>query len=395
LETLKIALLDLNRHFGGGTVALGNLAQALSRKGHEVHLILGMKNLPSRLVNTHLNDCHLYHTLGYKDIFDMPRLMCGIRNDLLRLYSVHKFDILNVQGVNGLFVPSELHNRLIVTLHGNNLARGFALLRCVYKSSDMLQATRYAFTNYMRNISGHFMYGNLEKTACKRAKLVIALTSCEAYYAKEYYNLPEEKIRIVPNSVVLPKDSFNHELAIPEDKELILSVSALEMIKGIPLLVKAAKEILSTRSDVIYVFVGDGPLRVFIRKLASRFPRRVIMFPQIHSGLTVLYERSKMLVHGSFYEACCLSIAEAMLMGKPVVALGMASIPELVTNNVTGYLVESLHAKDLAEKAINLLDDDKKARRMGSAAKKKIEELYNPKRIAYKTENVYKEVLAS
>lgn len=391
METLKIALLDLNARFGGGCVALANLAQALSGKGHEVHLILGMKNIPSRLAKIHLQDCHLHYTLGYRNIFDMPRLVSETKDNLLELHRVHKFDVVNVQGINGLFVPSELHNRLFVTLHGNNLARGIALLRGVCLSPDMFQATRYAFTNFMKNILGHFAYGNLEKIACKTAKLVITLTSTEANYAKQYYHLSEEKVRVVPNVVMLPKDSLGDEFVIPEDKRLILSVGALEIVKGIPILVKVAKEILSRKSDVTYVFVGDGPLIGLIRRLACRFPRRLIMFPRVSEGLTTLYKRATTLVHGSVYEALSLAIAEVMLAGKPVVAFNTSSIPELVINDVTGYLVKCCSSKEMAQRALSLLEDDRKARRLGSSARKRVEKLCNPRRVASMTEHVYKE----
>ena len=396
METLKIALVDNHNQIGGGQVALANLAKALSENGHEVHMILGVKNIDDRLANICPSRCFFHLVSGYGNLSDVPRLRGVIRKELSFLCRIHNFDVLHANGISGLFVPSDLRDSLAITLHGNNLYRGITLFRQVHANSHLREAILYDFRGLIRTFAGSFAYGVLEKIACERAKLVIALTRTEEDLAKIYYHLPEEQIRVVPNVISLPTEKERtYELPIRRNEKFFLSINALEMIKGIPLLVKAVEAILSEKKDVTYISVGDGPLKGMLQKLASKFPRRVIMIDSISEGIESVYARSTLLIHGSLYEALCLSIAEAMLSGKPVVAFNMASIPELVIDNVTGCLAKRLRPEDLADKVIDLLNDEKKARRMGSAAKKRIEELYAPKRVASQMENVYKEVLTS
>ncbi len=53
-----------------------------------------------------------------------------------------------------------------------------------------------------------------------------------------------------------------------------------------------------------------------------------------------------------------LTLQEAQLMEKPVIATNVGGIPELMKNNETGYLVEKENTDDLIKKISSLLEDD-------------------------------------
>jgi glycosyltransferase involved in cell wall biosynthesis len=118
----------------------------------------------------------------------------------------------------------------------------------------------------------------------------------------------------------------------------------------------------------------------------------VAVFPQVSAGLSSLYARSAALVQGSLYEAFSLSIAEAMLAGKPIIAFRLASIPDLVTDEVTGCLAKPVCSMDLATKTLDLIGNEEKTRNMGFHAKKTVGDLYNFQVVGSRMENVLKEV---
>jgi len=395
MESLKIALVDLNQKVGGGQIALANLGKSLVENGHEVHVILGTNELGGRLANICLPYCSLHCISGYSDLSDLPLLKRSIRKSFFKLYQVHKFDVINVNGIDEMFISPELLDRVVVTLHANNLYRGINFLRYLHTNSYMRKAYAYDSKGIIKTAFGGLLYAALEKRACARAKRVVTLTQTEANLAMKYYNTSKEKISIVHNSILFADDEHLDELHIPENKKIVISTGSLSVIKGIPVLVKAVENILSKKKDVIYISIGDGPLMPMVKNLASRFPGRVIILDHLSTGMRSAYARSNVFLHASLYEAFCLSMAEAMLVGKPIVAFKLASIPDMVVNNVTGHLAEPLDPKDLAEKTIDLLNDDGKARRMGSAGKKRIMELANSKRIACDIERVYKEAILS
>jgi glycosyltransferase involved in cell wall biosynthesis len=60
-----------------------------------------------------------------------------------------------------------------------------------------------------------------------------------------------------------------------------------------------------------------------------------------------------------------LTLLEAQLMEKPVIATKVGGIPELMCDGKTGYLVEKSNPEDLIEKLVILFSDNKKAKEMG------------------------------
>jgi glycosyltransferase involved in cell wall biosynthesis len=99
----------------------------------------------------------------------------------------------------------------------------------------------------------------------------------------------------------------------------------------------------------------------------------------------LLGEATALLHPISFDEPFGLSVAEAMLCGTPVVAFSRGSMPELIEDNKTGYLVNSV---DNAVDAINKINtiDRKKCRQwaMSNFSLEKMTDGYY---------NVYKEIL--
>lgn len=389
METLKIALVDLSRGFGGGQIAIANLANVLSRRNHEVHIVLGAENIHNRISELCKSSCLLHRIRGYANIFEFSDITQQAKEAILQLNDKHKFDVINASGVSGLLIPSHLRQKLAVTLHGNNAQRGIALLNYSLKNSEMRTAVTCKPKNFLKNSFGHLLFGRLEKKACQNAKIVLTLTSTEAYYAAKNYSISKEKTRIVPNAVFNLK-AHNHAIPfMPHDKPIILSVGALEFIKGTPILAKTMEYVLSAE-DVLYASVGDGPLMIFMKKLQEKFPKKVVILPHLSIGLSSVYESSFLLAQASLYEAFSLSIAEAMLAGKPVVAFRLASMPDLITDEFTGLLAKPLDPKGLAMKIINLIQDREKAFELGFNAQKTVNELCSVESVGHKMESIFK-----
>jgi len=72
-----------------------------------------------------------------------------------------------------------------------------------------------------------------------------------------------------------------------------------------------------------------------------------------------------------------LSLKEAQLMKRPVVATNVGGNPEMMKDGVTGFLVEKGNHKQLIEKIKLLLADKKLSEQMGNEGRKFIEEAYS------------------
>tara|TARA_B100000586_G_scaffold83807_1_gene59367 strand:- start:2002 stop:2280 length:279 start_codon:yes stop_codon:yes gene_type:complete len=79
-----------------------------------------------------------------------------------------------------------------------------------------------------------------------------------------------------------------------------------------------------------------------------------------------------------------LTLQEAQLMKKPVVATNVGGIPEMMIDGKTGFLVQQGNHEQLVKKLTLLLEDKELAKKMGSNGHKFIEETFNWELIAKK-----------
>ncbi len=77
-----------------------------------------------------------------------------------------------------------------------------------------------------------------------------------------------------------------------------------------------------------------------------------------------------------------LTLQEAQLMKKPVIATKVGGIPELMIENETGYLVNKGDYKEWIKKIEILLNDEKKSKEMGEKGREFIEKEFNWNKIA-------------
>jgi len=88
-------------------------------------------------------------------------------------------------------------------------------------------------------------------------------------------------------------------------------------------------------------------------------------------------------------------VIEAMACGKPVIATNSGAVPEIVEDKVTGILVPPEDSEKLAEAIIELLEDKEKAKEMGIAGRKRVEELFSIEKHTRQIEEVYLSLLSS
>ena len=165
----------------------------------------------------------------------------------------------------------------------------------------------------------------------------------------------------------------------PEPFELSC-VGRLAAVKGHGVLLAAVAVLLQQGRRVRLRLIGDGPEREAIeaRIRELRLEEAVILEGwKNQAEVRKLYERADAFVLASFAEGVPVVLMEAMAMQIACIASRITGIPELIRDGVEGLLVTPSDEEELAAAIARLMDDPALRRRLGEAARRRIEEKYN------------------
>jgi len=134
------------------------------------------------------------------------------------------------------------------------------------------------------------------------------------------------------------------------------------------------QKVLKSMPDVTFYWAGNGPYRDKILSVLRKYDNfkwlGSLEYPdKVREYLTEIDVYA--LVSG--IDMSPLTLQEAQLMKKPVVATNVGGIPELMRGNETGFLVEQGDAEEWIEKLSLLITDEQKRKTMGIAGRKFIE----------------------
>ncbi len=159
------------------------------------------------------------------------------------------------------------------------------------------------------------------------------------------------KTVIIPNGIELSKFQSNSQrriesrnsLGLSEDELLILCVGRIADEKGHSVLIEAFRKLLSMEKcsqKVRLGIVGDGPLKETLEKANGDLVRTgKLVFYGHANDVSKYLSASDIFVLPSFYEGFGIAALEAMAAGLPVIASEVGGLPELLENNLNGYLV--------------------------------------------------------
>jgi len=137
-------------------------------------------------------------------------------------------------------------------------------------------------------------------------------------------------------------------------------------------------KILEKMPDVHFYWAGDGVYKDQVLPLLEKYENfhwlGSLEYPdKVREFLTEIDVYA--LISG--IDMSPLTLQEAQLMEKPVIATNVGGIPELMEDGETGYLVEKNNPEELFEKLSILINDQGKARKMGKRGKEFVTRNFN------------------
>jgi glycosyltransferase involved in cell wall biosynthesis len=171
------------------------------------------------------------------------------------------------------------------------------------------------------------------------------------------YNLPPQPTAVDEGEL----DRLRHKYGLA-NRRLVLYAGKLSLGKGTQVLADAAGAVAAQVSDVLFLFVGDGPLHT--TGAHSRVLGRVP-----HAELLSLYHLADLVVIPSVWPEPMSRVGlEAMAVGKPLVGTSVGGTPEQIEDGISGLLVPRRDPVALAAAILRILTDDDLRRHMGEAA---------------------------
>jgi len=118
-----------------------------------------------------------------------------------------------------------------------------------------------------------------------------------------------------------------------------------------------------------------------------------VIFTGWRNDVPALLDAADIYVHPSLWEGFGLVLLEAMTAGKPVIASHASAIPEIVTDNETGWLVPPRNSEALADAIARLLKNPAMRLAMGEAGRRRALQDFSVERMVNATEKTYEDVL--
>lgn len=384
---MKIAILSWESMHsiavGGVAAHVSDLAGALQRKGHEVHVFTRMgRHDHSWYENIDGVNYHRCPYPSHSDFIEEINNMCraffrsfeDTENFCGTFDVVHAHDWLAAQAM--IWIKQSRQRRCVFTIHSTEYGR-----------------------------CGNTFWGgqservrHIEWDGAYHADRVICVSKSLKGESQWIYQIPEEKVEVIYNGVNnWVFDGWVDTRAVKKQYEIgpfdpmVLFVGRMAYQKGPDILMDAIPRILRYFPHAKFVFIGDGEMRGHVENRsremcifhATRFLGRLGGW-----RLRDVFKASDCVVVPSRNEPFGIVILEAWSSSKPVVATTQGGPSEIVCHDINGYKVGA--TPDSIEWGIgHLFGDFDHSRWMGKNGRIATETVFSWDTIADDTLKVY------
>jgi glycosyltransferase involved in cell wall biosynthesis len=397
-------ILNISQNYyvrGGSDRYFFTLAELLKKHGHQVipFTAASPKNEPSEWERYFPRGAD-FEQPGIGDLLQFLYSRDAIKS-MQRLLNDTKVDIAHFHIYHGKLTASILGSLkkagipLIQTLHDYHLTCPV----CTHLSNDEI----------CEACEGKHFWRALPKKCNRRSLARTALSVTESYISRFLgsadkfdhfisvshflrkkmiqYGIPENKISTVHNftdvSDIVPNFSVG---------EYVLYFGRVDRSKGILTLIKAAAPL---KQIPLYI-VGEGEAMSEVQQIIEENGCEhihLLGFKQGDELRELILNSICTVLPAEWYENCPMSVLESFAYGKPVIGTNIGGIPELIENEVDGFLVPVGEHELLRARLLWMSENKTKVIEMGTAARKKMETEFNADIHYEKIMNVYRKFL--
>lgn len=369
----------------GTPIRIFRMAEALARRGHEVHVVtyhLGeaLQRTPFHLHRIKNVKTYRKHSPGptYQKLLVLDSLL------MMKLYQVlknYEIDLIHAHHYEGLIVAS--------------LARRWNKQPLIYDAHTLLKSElpfyRIGLSQRFKRTLGLYFDSWLPK----RANHIISVTSGIRDKLITLSGIPSEHISVIPNGVEHTHFQTRPETKLAEKRKIktLIYTGNLASFQGVDLMLKAFKMVIDHRQNVRLLLISNADFTPY-EDLADQLDirnRMDIKNIDFSTLPTYLADADIALNPRTDCDGIPQKLLNYMAAGKPVVSFeGSAKSLE---HGKTGWVVENLNIQAFARGVIHLLDNHQLAQNLGTKAAKLVASDYSWEKTAEKVEGVYQNLL--
>jgi len=185
-------------------------------------------------------------------------------------------------------------------------------------------------------------------------------------------------------------------LGLGERQRIILYLGRVVAAKGVLDLLKAFRFVTRETENAHLVYVGTGEERSLLDEAVSKgdLGHRVHFAGRVNDcDVPGWLSAADIFTLPSHVEGLPLAVLEAMSCARPVVATGVGGVPEAVTNNESGLLVDPGDIAGLGDALLQLLEAPAVAEEMGRVGRQIVENRFTWEQSASRLLEIYEDVL--
>lgn len=188
--------------------------------------------------------------------------------------------------------------------------------------------------------------------------------------------VPQGKLVVVRNFV--ETERFHHPenkqnarrmLEIPDGKILVLNVGRFSPQKAQKDFISAAAVALKQNPDLLFLLIGDGPLKPDLQKQAAELGiEEHVRFLPFRKDVEIVYQAADIMLHTAHWAPLDNVLLEAMAAGLPIVASDVDGTNEVIFPEKTGLLFPVGDTDAAAARLLRAAADPAFAQRLGAQA---------------------------
>ncbi|AQS44543.1 N-acetyl-alpha-D-glucosaminyl L-malate synthase BshA [Bacillus velezensis] len=373
MRPLKIGITCYPSVGGSGIIAT-ELGKLLAEKGHQVHFITS--SIPFRL-NTYHPNIHFHEVeVNQYAVFKYPPYDLTLASKIAEVAARENLDIIHAHYALPHAVCAYLAKQMlkrdigiVTTLHGTDITvLGYDpslkdLIRFAIEASDRVTAVSTALAGETYDL-------------IKPDKKIETI-----------YNFIDERVYLKKNT-----ESIKEKHGILPDEKVVIHVSNFRKVKRVKDVIRVFRNIAANTKAKL-LLVGDGPEKCVAWQLVEKYGLQdQVLLLGNQDRVEELYSISDLKLLLSEKESFGLVLLEAMACGVPCIGTNIGGIPEVIKDQVSGFLVEVGDIQGASEKALAVLEDKQLSKRLTDHALKMVETAFSSQRIVSQYERIYDEL---